>query len=148
MLKVLMECILIENLVERIYRTLAERESSNPKYRQVWEKLADEESDHARALEMAKRLLRERVIVDTHLSEKQVGELLTRTKQFLQAVQEKPDLPHDRVVRSMIALENALMKVHANLAIEFKTPDLQKMFSSLGSGDENHVALLKGMLEI
>lgn len=147
MLKVLMECILVENHVERIYRTLAARETSNPRYRKTWEKLADEEADHARALEMAKRLLREKVIVDMKISESQIDDLLARTRQFLQVVQEKPDLSHAKIVRSMIALENALMKVHANLSIQFKTPDLQKMFSSLGSGDENHIALLERMLE-
>lgn len=147
MRKIFDQCIAIENNAEQIYRMLSVREAPDNPNRKLWEKLADDEAEHARILEMAQRLLREGMIAGLGLSLQQVTELLGRIVETRQMVQ-RGELARDEMIMQLIEMERQMQQVHTSLSVEFANPDLTRLFSKLGRSDGAHFTTLQQLVGV
>jgi len=139
-------CIDIEKIVAQIYQVLASRSSFGPSLRTSLEEMARDEEDHARIIQLARRLNPDQTIRRMNLTREKAQQLLEESRQLLASVREA-DWQDDYAVRTMLAVEDRMRQVHITCSTEFTERSMQQMFARLGKEEENHIASLRDFLQ-
>lgn len=135
-------CTRIEETVGEIYRQFARSAGCDAKLQAIWARLAAEEDDHAVELRFASRLPARQTFRDATLNTARVEQLLARARSILQGAQ-KSRLSVEEALRVSIALEKEFLEVHVATVAVFAEARMEKLFRSLGRGDDEHTSALK-----
>jgi rubrerythrin len=141
MRNLLNDCQRIEEIMGEVYRKLAGVESYSDRLRSIFGRLARDEEDHARQLEMFKGVPWELFVAEVTAAPARVDALLRRAAQLLRQT-EDPPLSESLVLEAARELESEFRTVHLENAIRFRNEYLAEMFRDLARGDEQHVAAL------
>lgn len=140
------DCCRIEKLTGEIYTFLAREGGYREPVRQAFQRLADDERDHARQLESAISTLRPETSAVQRISWVKVDELLVKTQELRDQVRRA--LPSEEgALRLALELERALVKIHLDQAVHFDDSRVASLFQGLGRSDEEHLATLRSCLE-
>jgi rubrerythrin len=138
-------CKDIETTCANIYFYYAEAFADQPEARNLWEKTAFEEKNHANLLKMALQWK------DLELTDALYD--LPKFRNFMHIVQStnsivrksKPQLLE--ALRVALQLEKQLQDFHLECVVVFKNKAEEKMFAALISGDKDHIAALERAYE-
>lgn len=134
-------CAEIEDILAQIYRELAEVFATDRDLEDIWLGMADDEGEHAREIRLAKRMLKDDIIVCEQVSDAQIRRLLSRARDILAKVR-RSVLPIKEALRLSLHLEDEFRQVHVLCAVRFADSAVQKIFERLGRADREHVARL------
>lgn len=134
-------CAEIEEVLAQVYRELAAVYAADHALEAIWLNMADDESEHAREIHLAKRLLRDDLIVREQVPDAQIRKLLFRAHKILAKVR-RSVLPVKEALRLSLHLEDEFRQVHVLCAVRFADSAVQKIFERLGRADREHVARL------
>jgi len=134
-------CAEIEETVGRIYEIMAEKEGQEEQLATLWRQMARDERDHAGQIRFALRLPARDVFEGQNFPEKKVEVLLTRARNILQMIQERP-LSTRESLRLAIGLEGEFFDAHV-VGASFKDESIKKMMQALARADEAHLGLLR-----
>ncbi len=135
-------CEDIEQVVSKIYRHWQQVFVDDPALSALWAQMADDELDHVRQVQLAKRVAAENVFESNGVSLESLEKALARARQLLKDVKEK-DLTSDVALRAAIKIEEEFSKAHLLNATQVDDESMKTMFRSLARADEMHVATLK-----
>ncbi len=135
-------CEDIEQVVSKIYRHWQQVFVDDPALSALWAQMADDELDHVRQVQLAKRVAAENVFESNGVSLESLEKALARARQLLKDVKEK-DLTSDVALRAAIKIEEEFSKAHLLNATQVDDESMKTMFRSLARVDEMHVATLK-----
>lgn len=138
-------CRDIEITCADIYSYYAEEFAEHPAARNLWEKTAFEEKNHANLLKMALQWK------DLELSDALYD--LPKFRNFMNFVrstnaivrQSKPQLME--ALHVALQLEKQLQEFHLECVVVFKNKAEEKMFAALIRGDKDHIAALERAYE-
>jgi rubrerythrin len=133
-------CAEIEETVGRIYEIMAEKVGQDERLATLWRQMASDERDHAGQIRFALRLPVRHVFEDQDFPEEKVEVLLTRARNILQLVEERP-LSVREALRLAHGLEGEFLCAHV-VGAAFKDESLKKMMQALARADEAHLGLL------
>lgn len=143
--KILRFCEEIERLCADIYTAYAERFSDDPELKRLWNKIADEELNHARIISLAMRCkgleLRDRQY-DMESFRAQV-----RTVHDLMAGMKATATDSISALQAAIILEKQLADFHLEKVVDFVDPSNAKFFKVLFDADHQHIRQLEEAYE-
>ena len=146
MRKFISQCVEIEKLIAKTYRTFAESEHTDAELAGVWKQLAKDEDDHAMQLDFAIRLPIDAAFDGVSKSTPDPVEMYQVVndvyRKACNGYRDSREMLHDA-----LALENGLHGIHATQALLFKDPSMLKLFQSLADSEEKHVAKLHDYLD-
>lgn len=134
-------CAEIEETVGQIYQAMAEKMPEDDRLATLWRQMARDERDHAGQIRFALRLPAGHVFERQDFPEEKVEVLLTRARNILQLVKERP-LSVREAVRLALGLEGEFLSAHI-AGVSFKDESLKKMMQALARADEAHLGLLR-----
>lgn len=134
-------CAEIEETVGRIYQAMAEKLPEDERLATLWRQMARDERDHAGQIRFALRLPARHVFEIQDFPEEQVEMLLTRARNILQLLKERP-LSVRESLRLALGLEGEFLSAHV-VGATFKDESLKKMMQALARADEAHLGLLR-----
>ncbi len=135
-------CEDIEQVVAQIYRHWQEEFADRPSLAALWAKLADDELDHVRQVQLAQRVANEQVIAGNNVSLESLEQALARARKLLKDVKER-DISAEKALKAAIRIEEEFSKAHLLNAANVVDPSMMQMFKSLARADELHVRTLK-----
>jgi rubrerythrin len=138
-------CKDIESTCAEIYFYYAEAFADQPEVRNLWEKTAFEEKNHANLLKMALKV-KGLELIDHKYD-------LPKFRNFIQIVQtmnekirkSKPQLLE--ALRSAVEMEKKMQEFHLDCVVIFKNKAEEKLFAALHRGDKDHIAALEKAYE-
>ncbi len=139
-------CEDIEQVISQIYRHWQQVFASDPSLSALWSKLADDELDHVRQVQLAQRVANDQIIAGSKVSLDSLEKALARARQLLRDVKEK-DISSQTALRAAIKIEEEFSKAHLLNAANVTDESMAKMFKSLARADELHVKTLKDYCE-
>ncbi len=146
MQRVLRVCEEIEQVVAQIYRYWQEVFVNDAPLSALWAKMADDELDHVRQIQLAKRVANENVFEGCNVSVESLEKALAKARQILRDVKEK-DISSEKALRAAIRIEEEFSKAHLLNATRVTDESMKTMFRSLARADEKHVKTLKDYCE-
>lgn len=142
MQKLLKLCEDIEQTVSQIYRYWQKVFVNEPSLSSLWGQMADDELDHVRQVQLAKRVIYENVFEEASVSVEILQKALSRAQQLLRDVQER-EISSEMALRAAIRIEEEFSKAHLLNATNVTDASMKTMFKSLARADEKHVATLR-----
>lgn len=142
MQRLLRICEEIEQIIAQIYRHWQDVFSDDRSLSGLWSKLADDELDHVRQVQLATRVVNENILAKGEVSFESLEKALSRARQLLKDVKEK-DVSKETALRAAIKIEDEFMKAHLLNAARVTDPSMQSMFNSLARADEEHIKTLQ-----
>ncbi len=142
MQRLLRICEDIEQVVSQIYRHWQQVFVNDSSLSSLWAKLADDELDHVRQVQLAQRVATEHVMEGNKISLESLEKALARARQLLKDVKEK-DISSETALRAAIKIEEEFSKAHLLNAANVIDESMVKMFNSLARADEQHVKTLR-----
>jgi rubrerythrin len=146
MRKLLLECYRIEQLAAKIYTQFANKVYYPTNVRETFRKMAKEELEHARIIDLVLQTPTHELDAIPWLSEKQVDEKLQFANALLASAAQK-ELSASDAVKLAIEAEEQLVEVHANQALIPGAPKLAAFFNDLSRYDAAHVDRLRACLD-
>jgi rubrerythrin len=134
-------CAEIEDTLAGIYRELASTVSAEQELKAIWLAMADDEGEHGREIRMAKRMVKEDILVGEQISDAEVRSLLFRARSLLDKVRRSP-LSVKEALRLSLHMEEDFRRVHVLFAVRFGDTGIRRVFERLGQSDREHVARL------
>lgn len=133
------KCIDIERTIEAIYLYWSELDCYSPERREMWAKLSQDEEGHALDLEFASRLAAKNDIAAVSIDVSVLDKLQGHLNDLLVKIKKQP-FTDAQAVKVAVDVEAQTMCVHARTALLFSDPELKRLFASLGTYDEKHLA--------
>ena len=140
------ECYTIEKLAAQAYRRFSGNLSYPEKVRTTFAKMADEEMEHARIIDMVMQTPEHELKAIPSLGQTEVDELLRLVKASL-IFAEQGELSATEALELALQVEEQLVQVHANNALMPVDQNLDNFFSSLAQFDRDHVDQLRSLIE-
>ena len=134
-------CEDIEQVVSQIYRYWQQVFVNDASLSALWAKLADDELDHVRQVQLAQRVANDQVIDGGNISLESLEKALDRARQLLKDVKER-DISSVTALRAAIKIEEEFSKAHLLNAANVTDESMAKMFKSLARADELHIKTL------
>jgi rubrerythrin len=137
-------CLHIEQTLAELYDGLARAHRDVVEVAGLWRRLAEEEREHARQLELVLRTLRTmkgEVRIDAARAEESLA-LLRRSAALLR--EHPPKVA--RALELALSLEERFVKIHAAYAVEFVEASQRRLFETLSAADARHVAAVRDLL--
>lgn len=135
------ECQKIEQVMGEVYRKLAAVRSYSEELRSIFERMAQDEEDHARQLEMAKGVPRQAVFEGVSIGPEKLASILRRAKQLLQMT-ENPLQSESLMLETAKDMEMQTMKAHLEYAVRFRDARMAQTFRNMARADEQHFETL------
>ena len=142
MQRLLRLCEDIERVVSQVYRHWQEVFNDDPALSALWAKLADDELDHVRQVQLAGRVANEEVFEGVNISQDSLEKALAKARQLLKDVQER-QISAEVALKAAIRIEEEFSKAHLMNATNISDESMKAMFKSLARADELHLATLK-----
>jgi len=139
-------CEEIEQTVAAVYRYWEDGFSEDIPLSTLWGKLADDELDHIRQVQLAKRVAMENVLSQNAVTIESLQKALAKAKNLLAEVKQR-DISGVAALRAAIRIEEEFSKAHLLNATRVKDKSMQAMFESLARADEQHIATLRNYCE-
>lgn len=140
------DCLKIEQTMGEVYRKLAEARIYSDKLRGIFERMAQDEDDHARQLEMAKGVPEEIFFEDAMIEPERLDNLLRRAHQLLRLADDPPR-SENLMVETAKDLEREFMQVHLHNAVKFHDAEMVDLFRNLAREDSKHLETLDAYYE-
>jgi rubrerythrin len=137
-------CAGIEMKCAEIYRKFEMLYADLPEIASLWRKTALEEDNHAEQFKLAYRL-RGKGIGEVKVDCEKIEALM----QEIESCMDKIESVHPQLtsaLRLAIRLEDTLSDFHMLKAVEFKDPELSKLFAAMMDNDRGHVTMLENAL--
>ena len=142
MQKILKICEEIEQIVAEIYRHWQSVFIDDPALSALWGKMADDELDHVRQVQLAKRVVSDNVFTVGEVSMESLEKSLARARQLLKDVRSRA-VSSESALKAAIKIEDEFSKAHLLNATRVVDSSMKAMFQSLSRADDQHVATLK-----
>ncbi len=136
------DCHQIELLACEIYRTLAVGSGYADEVRDLFRRLAADELDHARQIDLALHAPEAWSRSVSRIAGGLIGELLKQVTLMMKDVSLR-HLSEEEALRLALELEQKFVKVHLDNAVHFKEPRMAALFQPLSRSDEEHVDTLR-----
>ena len=146
MQRLLKLCEEIEQTVAEIYRYWQSVFVNDASLSALWGKMADDELDHVRQVQLAKRVVSDSVFENSNVSIDSLEKTLARARQLLKDVQTR-ELSSEIALKAAIKIEEEFSKAHLLNATNVVDESMKGMFKSLARADEQHVATLRNYCE-
>jgi rubrerythrin len=140
----------IETIAREIYERLASDFKDEPGAVVQFQRLANEEAQHAQRIQLLGRTHRGKHIFDGIAGVEEALETGVRDSERLLAEVTAGSwgLDLDRVTSRMIEMEERLARFHAETMAQGADPSVQKLFQALAQQDRHHRALIEGLRKI
>jgi len=135
-------CEDIEQTVSKIYRHWQEVFVDTPALSAMWARMADDELDHVRQIQLAKRVAYENVFEGNNVSIDDLEKALAKARRLLVDVKEK-EISAEKALLAAIKMEELFSQAHLMNATNVVDESMATMFKSLAREDEMHVATLR-----
>ena len=135
------DCLKIERVMGEFYRKLARVERYSEEVRSAFARMAQDEEDHARQLEIARGVPEEVFFAEPRIEEQQLDHLLRRAHRLLRLADTPPQSERE-MLETARELELEFMQIHLRNAVRFHKPQVAELFRSLARDDEQHIATL------
>jgi len=139
-------CEEIEQTVAKIYQHWQQVFIDNQALSALWGKMADDELDHVRQVQLAKRVANEGVLEQNNISLESLSKALARARQLYEDIQVR-EISSEMALRAAIRIEEEFSKAHLLNATNVADESLKTMFKSLARADEQHVATLRNYVD-
>ena len=146
MQRLLKLCEEIEQTIAEIYRYWQQVFVNDVALSALWGRMADDELDHVRQVQLAKRVVSDSVFENSNVSIDSLEKSLVRVRQLLQDVQTR-QLSSEVALKAAIKIEEEFSKAHLMNATNVVDASMKGMFQSLARADEQHVATLRNYCE-
>ena len=140
------ECYKIEKLAAKVYRKFSENLNYPAGIRTTFAKMADEEMEHARIIDLVMQTPEHELKATPYLSQAEVDELLRLVKASLVCA-EHSEMGVKEALEFALQVEEQLVQVHANNALLPGDQKLDNFFSSLAQFDRDHVDQLRALID-
>ena len=136
------DCSRIERLAQEIYQQLAVADRFQTPVRDLFRRLADDEQDHVRQIEMAGKLPGDRLDAVSRIAGGKVAEALELAQRLRQDVFARP-YGEEEALRLAVFLEKTFVRIHLDNALHFYDPRVIRLFEGLARSDEAHLETLR-----
>jgi rubrerythrin len=134
-------CAAIEAVGADIYWYFAKCYADTPGIRELWEKTAREEENHAKQFQLASRLHGEG-IASLKSNDSRVKHILDKIRSIFENVRKSPP-PLVEALRFSIKMEYALSEFHMNEMAIFEDRKIAQLFESMMNNDRDHIRMLE-----
>lgn len=141
MYRYLMDCRKIEEITARIYQRFAANRIFSVEVRAVFQQLSQEETAHARHLDLVIQSDRREVPVVARIARDKLNEVLGLAVGFEEQAKHG-QLQEEDALRMAVNIEREFIKVHVQNVLAFCNPELEKLFADLAQGDQHHIDTL------
>lgn len=135
------DCLKIEQVMGEVYRKLAEVRIYSEKLRSIFERMAQDEDEHARQLEIARGVPEEVFFEEATLEPEQLDALLRRAHQLLRLA-DNPPRSESLMLETAKDLEREFMQIHLHNAVKFHDAAMVELFENLAREDSKHIEAL------
>lgn len=135
------DCQKIEQVMGEVYRRLAGVRLYSEKLRGIFERMARDEDDHARQLEVAKGIPEEVFFGGTRIDPEKLDDLLRRAHHFLRLA-ENPPRSESLMVETAKDLEREFIQIHLQNAVRFQDSGMVELFQDMAREDKKHLETL------
>jgi len=135
------DCQKIEQVMGEFYRKLAGFHLYSQQLREIFERMAQDEDDHARQLELAKGVPEDLFFAGPSIEPERLDRLLQRAHQLLRLADDPPR-SESLMLETARDMEQDFMEVHLKNAVRFHRPELSELFGDLAREDEKHLETL------
>ncbi len=132
-------CAEIEGVIGDIYRYFADQVACPIILRDIWIKMAEDEDRHARDIRFFARVNLDKAQVLEKLSRVQADQYLARVRSILAGIKTS-GIKEEEALRISKKLEQDLLEVHLNLAVEVLDEKIARMFSCIVQNEREHLA--------
>jgi len=146
MQELLRNCSVIERLAGEIYQQLAAAATDPGRISETFTRLAQDERDHARLIDLALGVPAENLDVVTRIAWLKVDEALQKVRRLHREVGSR-SLSEEEALRLAVRMEQDFIKVHLDNALHFFDRRTAVLFEDLARSDEAHLASLRECLE-
>jgi rubrerythrin len=135
------DCQKIEQVMGEVYRKLAAVRTYSENLRNIFERMARDEDDHARQLGVAKGVPEEVFFEAARFDSKKLDEVLQRAHQLLRMA-EDPPRSESLMLETAKDMEMEFIKIHLQNAVKFQDAAMAELFRDLAREDEKHFETL------
>lgn len=135
------DCLKIEQVMGEVYRKLAEVRIYSDKLRGIFERMALDEDEHARLLEIAKGVPEEIFFEGVSIEPERLDALLRRAHQLLRLA-DNPPRSESLMLETAKELEREFMQIHLQNAVKFHDAEMVELFQNLAREDSRHIEAL------
>jgi rubrerythrin len=146
MRKFLAECYKIEKLAEKVYTQFAGNPSYPKAVSETFKKMAADELEHARVIDMVIQTPDHELDATPGLSKELIDEMLSMTKELLVCAESR-ELSANEALKLALQVEEQLTQVHANNSLTPGNPRLAAFFADLSQYDRAHIDQLRACIE-
>lgn len=139
-------CQAIEQVMGEVYRKLAGVETYDERLSRIFARMARDEDDHARQLELAQEVPEEAFAKDRRFDQRKVGELLRQAQDLLRRASE-PAPPEQLMLDTAKDLEMEFIKIHLHNAVRFRNQAVAERFRAMAREDQEHFETLDAYYE-
>jgi rubrerythrin len=140
------DCMKIEQVMGEVYRKLAEVRIYSDRLRSIFERMARDEDDHARQLEMARGVPEEVFFEGARLEPERLETLLRRVHQLLRLA-DNPPRSESLMLETAKDIEREFLEVHLLNTVKFRDAEMVALFQDLAREDRKHLATLDDYYE-
>lgn len=139
-------CLKIEQVMGEVYRKLAGVETYSEKLRSIFERMAQDEDDHARQLALAKGVPDKVFSKDRRFDQRKLDELLQQAHQLLLLAAD-PAPSESLMLETAKDLEMEFIKIHLQNAVKFSDVAMAELFRDMAREDQKHFETLDSYYE-
>lgn len=141
MYRYLMDCRKVEEITARIYQLFAVNRIFSAEVRAVFQQLSQDETAHARHLDLVIQSDRREVPVVARIARDKLNEVLALAADYEKQAKHVL-LQEEDALRMAVKIEREFIKVHVQNVLAFCNPKLEKLFGELAQGDQQHIDTL------
>lgn len=134
-------CQKIEQVMGEVYRKLAGVKIYSEKLRGIFERMAQDEDDHARQLGLAKSVPEDVFFEGGRFDPQKLDELLRRAHHLLRMA-EDPLRSESLMLETAKDMEMEFIKIHLQNAVKFRDAAMAELFRDMAREDEKHYETL------
>lgn len=135
------DCLKIEQVMGEVYRKLAEVRIYSDKLRSLFERMALDEDEHARQLEIARGVPEEVFFEGARIEPERLDLLLRRAHQLLRLA-DNPPRSESLMLETAKDMEREFMQIHLHNAVKFHDAAMVELFQNLAREDSKHLETL------
>lgn len=135
------DCQKIEQVMGEVYRKLAGVRLYSHELRDIFERMARDEDDHARQLEVAKGVPEEVFFEGARIDPEKLDDLLRRAHHFLRMAK-NPPRSETLMVETARDLEREFLQIHLQNAVRFQDVGMAGLFQDMAREDKKHLETL------
>lgn len=138
----LSDCHQIERLAGEIYQHLADDCDYAPSVRALFQKLAMDEWDHSRQLDLAMQIPSKELNAVSRIAWERVDAALQLAKRMLAEVSGRR-FSEEEALRLAVQIEEQFVRVHVDNALHFDDRRVAALFEGLARSDQAHLDTLR-----